>query len=428
MTKGTKLKRLIWLTALAVLALLQMAAAAPDLYVSEFSLNPEQPVQGSPVSVRVGVYNQGNSPSGPFTVHWLPGENYREPACTWFVDGMTARGGRILTCTYEGYPSWYAQLNTKVVIDGYGQVVENDESNNYYVEAISVSKPSGSSQDSGSQAGQGSMQIGPILGQAIVPGSGGLLALKPDLFISEFSLSPQQPIQGQPVQVRVGVYNKGSTASGPFSVAWWPGENYPQPACSWDVDGLVPNGGRILTCTYEGYPSWYGFLTTKAVADTSSQVAESDEANNAGTKTISVSKPSSSSTPQPSPSEETSPSPQPSNQKPDLFVSEFSLSPSPPVQGQSVQVRVGVYNKGTASSGPFKVAWWPGENYPQPACSWDVDGLVPNGGRILTCTYEGYPSWYAQLVTLTTVDSSNQVGESNENNNARRETIKVIKP
>jgi hypothetical protein len=109
-------------------------------------------------------------------------------------------------------------------------------------------------------------------------------------------------------------------------------------------------------------------------------------------------------------------------------VSEFSLSPSPPVQGQPVQVRVGVYNKGTSPSGPFSVNWWPGENYQQPECSWQVDSLVPNGGRILTCTYQGYPSWYAQIVTMTEVDSSNQVAESNENNNANRETIKVSKP
>jgi hypothetical protein len=415
MTDGIKPKKLIWLMAIAILALLQMAAAAPDLYVSEFSLSPEQPVQGSPVSVQVGVYNQGNSPSGPFTVHWLPGENYREPACTWYVDGLVARGGRILTCTYEGYPSWYAQINTKVVIDGYGQVVESDESNNAFIEPISVSKPSGSAQDISNL-----LVENPVLGQAVFLNPGALLDSNPDLFISEFSLSPETPKQGSPVSVRVGVYNKGSKASGPFSVNWWPGENYPQPACSWDVDGLVPNGGRILTCTYDGYPSWYGSINTKVVADVSGQVDESDESNNADIKTISVSKAS-------PPSQVPAPQ-QPSNQKPDLFVSEFSLSPSPPVQGQPVQVRVGVYNKGTSPSGPFSVNWWPGENYQQPECSWQVDSLVPNGGRILTCTYQGYPSWYAQIVTMTEVDSSNQVAESNENNNANRETIKVSKP
>jgi len=55
-------KSLCFLT-LGLLAMVFMAVAeaAPDLYVSEFSLNPETPVQGSPVTVRLGVYNMGNS-------------------------------------------------------------------------------------------------------------------------------------------------------------------------------------------------------------------------------------------------------------------------------------------------------------------------------------------------------------------------------
>ena len=69
------------------------------------------------------------------------------------------------------------------------------------------------------------------------------------------------------------------------------GENFPSPACTWDVDGLVARGGKILTCTYAGYPSWYGSITTKAVVDPGNVVAESDEGNNTETMTISVRRP-----------------------------------------------------------------------------------------------------------------------------------------
>ncbi len=113
----------------------------PDLYISEFTLNPASPKQGQPVQVRIGVYNRGNAPSGPFTVTWWPGENYRDPACNWSLDKLAARGGRILTCRYDGYPSWYAQLNTKVVADTDNTVRESVEGNNTRVLAISVSKP-----------------------------------------------------------------------------------------------------------------------------------------------------------------------------------------------------------------------------------------------------------------------------------------------
>lgn len=115
--------------------------AAPDLFVSEFSLNPSTPIQRSPVSVRVGVYNKGRAPSGPFTVQWWAGERYPSPACSWRLDGLAAKGGRILNCTYDGYPSWYAKLVTKSVVDSSGEVSESDESNNVHKQTIRVSKP-----------------------------------------------------------------------------------------------------------------------------------------------------------------------------------------------------------------------------------------------------------------------------------------------
>ena len=126
------MKKTLYFLILGLLAMLLMAGAqaAPDLFVSEFSMNPETPVQGSPVTVRLGVYNIGTTPSGPFTVQWWPGENYRDLGCSWEVDGLVARGGRILTCTYEGYPSWYSNINTKVVVDSDGAVAESDEGNN----------------------------------------------------------------------------------------------------------------------------------------------------------------------------------------------------------------------------------------------------------------------------------------------------------
>jgi hypothetical protein len=113
----------------------------------------------------------------------------------------------------------------------------------------------------------------------------------PDLFVSEFSLDPPTPIQDHPVSVRLGVYNQGTGSAGAFTVEWWAGENYPAPACTWQVDSLVARGGRILTCTYAGYPSWYPSITTKAVVDSAGQVAESDEGNNTESMAISVSRP-----------------------------------------------------------------------------------------------------------------------------------------
>ncbi|MHC1583789.1 MAG: S-layer protein domain-containing protein [Methanosarcinales archaeon] len=114
----------------------------PDLFVSEFSLDPSTPVQYDPVSVQIGLRNQGTARSDSFIVEWWAGENYREPACKWKVKSLAAGEERILTCTYEGYPSWYERLTTTVVVDSSDEVVESDEENNINRATISVSPAS----------------------------------------------------------------------------------------------------------------------------------------------------------------------------------------------------------------------------------------------------------------------------------------------
>ena len=286
---------------------------APDLYVSEFALNPTTPTQGKPVAVRVGVYNKGTAPAGPFTVRWWPGENYPTPGCEWPVESLVASGGRILTCNYAGYPSWYAKLNTKVVVDTGATVAESDEANNTLTREISVSQP--------------------------------VAATAPDLYVSEFTLNPTTPTQGKPVAVRVGVYNKGTAPAGPFTVRWWPGENYPTPGCEWPVESLVASGGLILSCNYAGYPSWYAKLNTKVVVDTGTTVAESDEANNTLTREISVLQPAAEAR---------------------LSITGVNFSMSSPIATKDpVWPKVTIKNEGGSPSAPFTVLWRPKPDAPQ---------------------------------------------------------------
>ena len=120
------------------------------------------------------------------------------------------------------------------------------------------------------------------------PSATPVIVAMPDLIINLLQLNPATPTQGATVNVTVQVYNQGDAAAGAFVVAWWPGEGYPSPACSWNVDSLVAHGGLVLHCVYAGYPSFYSSIVTKAVADTGGSVAESNEGNNAATMTISV--------------------------------------------------------------------------------------------------------------------------------------------
>lgn len=108
---------------------------------------------------------------------------------------------------------------------------------------------------------------------------------------------------------------------------------------------------------------------------------------------------------------------------PDLLVSEYSLDPSPPNRQSVVDVRVVVYNQGGAPSGAFTVQWWPSDDYPKPGCTWRVEGLATNGGRVLQCSGYVYPSWYGRINTGVYVDSGREVQEvSTRNNKLYRET------
>ncbi len=110
----------------------------------------------------------------------------------------------------------------------------------------------------------------------------------PDLIITKITLNPANPTKGDPVTITVQTKNQGNAVSGPYTVKWWAGENYAAPACSWNVDNSNPNGGRVLSCVYAGYPSWYPSLWTKAVIDPAGGVAESNEGNNTLRKEIQV--------------------------------------------------------------------------------------------------------------------------------------------
>jgi hypothetical protein len=111
---------------------------------------------------------------------------------------------------------------------------------------------------------------------------------KPDLVITSLQFNPYPPVKNAAVNVTVQTMNKGGAASGPYTVYWYPGENYPAPGCTWDVDGSNAGGGRVLTCLYPGYPSAYSGIVTKAVIDPSDTVHEIDEGNNTMKKSIDV--------------------------------------------------------------------------------------------------------------------------------------------
>jgi hypothetical protein len=115
-------------------------AAMPDLGISQYTLSPNPPTQGQPVAVSISVYNYGNAPAGAFTVEWWSSTGADSPRCSWTITSVPAHGGYVKSCNYS-YPSWYAFIDTRVVVDSGNTVAESNEANNVNVTRIQVLKP-----------------------------------------------------------------------------------------------------------------------------------------------------------------------------------------------------------------------------------------------------------------------------------------------
>ncbi len=230
---------------------------------------------------------------------------------------------------------------------------------------------------------------------------------QPDLRITDITLNPATPKKGQAVAVKVTSMNKGNTASGAYTVQWWAGELFGAPACTWNIGGMVAQGGQVSTCIYAGYPSVYDSINTKAVVDSGNNVAESNEGNNNMTKAIVVEAAAAAG-------------------QPDLRITDITLIPAIPKKGHAVTVKVTSMKKGNPPAGAYTIKWWPGELFGAPACTWNIGGMVAQGGQVSTCNYAGYPSVYDSINTKAVVDTANTVVESNEGNNTLKKAITVI--
>jgi|GEM_PF-6583372 len=103
-----------------------------DLKITEYSFDPT-PEKQVPFTATLGLYNQGDAPTGPFWWEWWP--TYANYACREHISGGIAAGGeRIVTCDYE-YGGW-SNYETKVVADADNDVDESDESNNIHVQFV----------------------------------------------------------------------------------------------------------------------------------------------------------------------------------------------------------------------------------------------------------------------------------------------------
>lgn len=103
---------------------------------------------------------------------------------------------------------------------------------------------------------------------------------RPDLVITQFTITPATPKMGQPAHVRIETLNQGKAASGPYIVAWWGLMGYSTPSCKWDVKNTDPGGKDVHECDFAFGSPYPKDRTSYAMVDADHTSYESDEENN----------------------------------------------------------------------------------------------------------------------------------------------------
>ncbi|MET7336030.1 CARDB domain-containing protein [Nonomuraea sp. NPDC005650] len=221
----------------------------------------------------------------------------------------------------------------------------------------------------------------------------GTMAPNPDLTVTEVAWSPATPSETQAITLSATVRNAGSAAAPAdnltFSVGGTPAGTVAVPALA---------AGASATVTHSIGTRGQGTHQVTATADPDNTLIEQSESNNAASATLTVSQ----------------------APGPDLQVTGITTSPANPAVGAQVSFTVAVNNRGTsaAAASVTRVS---------------VGGTTLNGNTATiaagaTANVAIAGTWTATsggATILATADATNVVGETNEDNNTRTQSIVV---
>ena len=235
-----------------------IAAAGIDLDWQSAQISNLPICPGETIPVTVKVINYGDTASGYFWVDlWLDEPNTQVcPASGDYfkrVPGLAA--GATYDCVFNVSWPTAGQRALRWFIDSYCEVAETNETNNQEIWTQSIENT-------------------------------------PDLYISEFTINPANPVAGKPATVSVTVFNRGCAATGAFFIDIYQ-NRLTDPACSTNGDVFcdVTSGlaeGASYTCTQNITYSAAGAYALSVKADSYCEVSEFSESNNFTTKSINV--------------------------------------------------------------------------------------------------------------------------------------------
>jgi subtilase family serine protease len=220
----------------------------------------------------------------------------------------------------------------------------------------------------------------------------------PDLQITNVTFSPPSPVPGVPMTANVTVANTGNDVAGPSVLNWrpsWllgPDLNVQIPGLAVGANITVPIG---YTYPFAGDWIWTGIFT----ADATNAVAEVNENNNMFLAPVTVQAPFV-----------------------DLVAVDLQVTPPSLDQDLPATALITIRNDGNIRSGPFNVDWKPSPTLPDRIVT--VAGLDAGQTQVLSIQ-QTYGASGSQVETTVTVDSNNQVVESNKTNNTLTRFINV---
>jgi len=213
----------------------------------------------------------------------------------------------------------------------------------------------------------------------------------PDLIVKDIAMSPENPAIGDTVTFTFTIKNQGTEEAGVSRVTYYIDDNYIQ---SDSISSINAGVSVTKTLTWEAQG---GSHVIKAIADSNEQVAETDEANNTRTFTLSP-------------------------LAPDLIIQSISWSPEEPSRGDSITFSINIKNQGSSKANFSRINFCIDGNS---RGYQDVSSIEV--GATVTKTY----TWVAtvgQHDITAIADAGDSVVESNESNNECAVTFSTLPP
>ncbi|NJN19545.1 MAG: hypothetical protein HC822_26530 [Oscillochloris sp.] len=232
----------------------------------------------------------------------------------------------------------------------------------------------------------------------LVPAQPARAQAQADLYITQFSISPEIPVAGANATYTIEVTNQGQDTAFGFVVQWRQDQNSLTGPSTY-IDRLSPGEKSLFTFEY-AYPQPGTYLSV-AVVDTANSVPESNEVNNLQILPVVV-----------------------DTAFIDLIVESITFVPAKPVQDRVAVATVRVKNQGNTAAGGFLVRWSP-TPLATPLTKY-VGGL--GFDESTTVSFDFTYQFPGTFQTSARVDSGNSVRERDEGNNDYSRSVTVDPP